>query len=539
VSKPAASPIVLEHNKRLSECLLWRHLEAYYTQFGQDAWKHIPLYPTSNPYIAETYAELVLQFLLEAQDTLNRDQPLYILELATGTGTFSFYMLQHLTAKLSSFEALAGLRWCYVMTDFAEKNIQAWQENPIFQPFVEAGRLDFSVYRPDTQCGLSLQQGQPFHTGGNPLIALANYFFDSLPQELFRVDGGQLLEGRVRFSVPTFPLSTDPGEAMASLKKEEFFIPMTGPYSEDPVWQGVLDHYTHQFEEASFLLPVGTFRCLDNLRALSHQRLVLLSSDKGFTRPSYMKGHFEQHYALHHGAFSFMVNYDAIGRYMESHGGVCLKTDDPNPMVATAMAILEPPDQPTSPWEQTRHAFHRNLIQQNPLNDLFYAQGFLFNAGTAKPSEQLDTYMAMIRLAQYDPVIFCGCAEKIYERLNHSSKGQRTCLAEALFRVEKNVFSIRAEHNTLFWIGKLYYGLAQRDAIYVDEALRVFQRALEILGEADCYSMFHVAACYEMQGKDALALSHYQTAARYLTTCELTQAAIARLSARLAGPQNP
>lgn len=90
---PDADYVVVDQEKRLSESIIWRMLENFYDTASISAWNQIPFYPTSNPFIAEAYAELIVSFLKDYRAHFDRNEPVYIIEMASGSGCFSFYLL--------------------------------------------------------------------------------------------------------------------------------------------------------------------------------------------------------------------------------------------------------------------------------------------------------------------------------------------------------------------------------------------------------------------------------------------------------------
>ena len=56
---------VIEQGKRFSQSVLWQLTRDYYHQRGLSAWESgtVPSYVTSNPYIAQVYANLVFTYL--------------------------------------------------------------------------------------------------------------------------------------------------------------------------------------------------------------------------------------------------------------------------------------------------------------------------------------------------------------------------------------------------------------------------------------------------------------------------------------------
>src|SRR5580692_7095229 len=97
--KPDATDrrIVIEQHKKFSESALWRMQREYFDQEGINAWvNQVPFYITSNPYIEKTYAELVISYICDwvRKHPESRKHPFYIMELDTGSGRFSYYVLK-------------------------------------------------------------------------------------------------------------------------------------------------------------------------------------------------------------------------------------------------------------------------------------------------------------------------------------------------------------------------------------------------------------------------------------------------------------
>ena len=81
---------------------------------------------------------------IHLEGKINDDNPFYVMELGTGSGKFSFYVIKHLNELVQE----SGLDFCftYVMTDFTENNLAYWKTHPALMPYVEQGCLDFAIY---------------------------------------------------------------------------------------------------------------------------------------------------------------------------------------------------------------------------------------------------------------------------------------------------------------------------------------------------------------------------------------------------------
>jgi len=194
--------ITIEENKRFSESSLWAAQREYYDREGIEAWAgDVPFYVTSNPFIANSYANIIIRFI---QDWMRKypdaaSKPFYILELGTGPGQFSYYLLKVLL-EIQKKLGLESLKIRYIMSDFTEKNIQFWESHSRLKPYIEQGILDFAQL--DLENGESItliETGKILSPGSldNPLIVIANYIFDTLKNDIFTVKEDTLFESLV------------------------------------------------------------------------------------------------------------------------------------------------------------------------------------------------------------------------------------------------------------------------------------------------------------------------------------------------------
>src|SRR5205814_414561 len=90
-----------------------------------------------------------------------------------------------------------GLDIRYVITDLAERNVQFWEGHKRLRPFRDAGLLDCAVYSPEIEDSVVIRHaGITLHPGEirNPIIVIANCFFERVRQDLFRISDGRLEE---------------------------------------------------------------------------------------------------------------------------------------------------------------------------------------------------------------------------------------------------------------------------------------------------------------------------------------------------------
>ena len=152
------SQIIIEENQRFSQSQLWQAQREFYDKKGVEAWAgDVPFYITSNPFIANCYAEIIIRFI---QDWCHlhpeaKQEPFYIFELGTGSGKFSFYTLKKIM-ELRDQLKLKDISIHYIMSDFTENNIKFWENHTALQSYVSQGVLDFSVFDLENDTSISL-----------------------------------------------------------------------------------------------------------------------------------------------------------------------------------------------------------------------------------------------------------------------------------------------------------------------------------------------------------------------------------------------
>src|ERR1043166_4363456 len=129
---------LLESPRRMSDCLLWNIQRTYYEQQGLEAWRSgvVPHYGVSNPFVARTYADIVMGYLRDCREAglVSPERPLYVVELGAGSGRFSYHFL-HAFLPLLSESSLRDAKVKVVLTDCVRANLEFWLSHPKFQPF--------------------------------------------------------------------------------------------------------------------------------------------------------------------------------------------------------------------------------------------------------------------------------------------------------------------------------------------------------------------------------------------------------------------
>ncbi|MFC1944175.1 tetratricopeptide repeat protein [Chloroflexota bacterium] len=500
-------PFILEQHKRLSQSLLWKLQRTFFEEHGIEAWRlgEVPHYITNNPFIAGAYAKVVIGFLKDCKNNaeaseeaafkLDHKQPVYIVELGAGSGRFAFHFLKQFLGLLRG-SVFSDIPVKYVMTDFSERTLDYWRTHPWLQPFVEQGLLDFARFDCEqdnepilTHCGDILSEG----TVRNPLIILANYFFDSIPQDAFYINQGYIYESLVTLTCPQMQSDTSDPDLLNTVEITYDHRPVNGDYYHDSDFDQILRDYVDSLEDTMLLFPCTAVRCIRDLAKLSNGRLLLLSADKGYSRKEDVLGRGCPQFKVH-GSLSMMVNYHAIGQYVLNQGCAVLQTAHRHKSLNVSAFTLGLP--PIAAVE-TNQAYVEAIERFGP--DDFYN----LKKGVEKfyDSLTLPQIFAYLRLSGWDANIFLGCFPTLLGLVDSLSKLEQQELYRVILQVWDTYYPIGEEKDLAFSLGMLLYGMA-----YYPEALDYFEQSLLLYGR-DISTVYNMGMCHYNLGQLETALA--------------------------------
>lgn len=406
---------------RFSEAPIWNIQRKYYEDKGTKAWNNdqVPQYITSNPMIAASYAEMIFGFLQDRANKGYSSEPVLIVELGAGAGRLAFHVLSEL-CQLRDYAGITLPSFRYIMTDLAINNVLAWREHPAFQSFIKEGLLDFAQFDAvhDTVLNLVVS-GTTIREADvkQPLIIIANYFFDSIPQELIYVGDGRIYEADVFVEYPEQQASLKPSDLLnqISLRYEHRRAP---EYEQETFpYRDVIAVYQEQLEDSHILFPVAGLNCLERLNRLSQAGFLLLTADKGdhlldnwkFAEPPEL---------ILHGSFSLTANYHAIQHVFEQRGAMALFPPHhyKNLNVGCILHVDTPLD-----YFNTRLAYRRSIIRFGPDEFFSLKMGIdrnLDNMG-------LQQILSFWRLGGYDVEFFIQSTKRISSLLQDADDGEK------------------------------------------------------------------------------------------------------------------
>ncbi|MFB0844680.1 SAM-dependent methyltransferase [Paenibacillus oleatilyticus] len=400
------------HNKqryRFSEAPIWNIQREYYEQEGLKAWNNdqVPQYITCNPMIAAAYAEMIFGFLQDRANKEDSSEPVLIVELGAGAGRFAFHVLHEL-CQLIDYAGITLPSFRYIMTDLAMNNVLAWKDHPALQAFIAKGILDFARFDAVHDTVLNLIVSDTTISKGDlkqPVVIVANYFFDSIPQELLYVSEGKIYEADVFIEYPKLKDSLKPSELLDQIslhykhRRAPEYEQETYPYRD------VIAIYQEQLEDSHILFPVAGLTCLERLNQLSQEGFLLITADKGdhllenwkFAEPPEL---------ILHGSFSLTANYHAIQQVMEQNGALALFP--PHHYKNINIGCIINMDTPMD-YFQTRLAYRRFIERFGP--DEFFSLKEWVDLNL--DSMELQQILSFWRLGGYDAEFFIQSTKQI------------------------------------------------------------------------------------------------------------------------------
>ncbi|MBY9078719.1 tetratricopeptide repeat protein [Paenibacillus sp. HN-1] len=444
------------HNQRFrfSEAPIWKVQRQYYEEKGTKAWNNdqVPQYITSNPMIAAAYADMIFGFLKDRVNRGNDSEPVYIVELGAGAGRLAFHLLNEL-CQLIEYTGISLPSFRYIMTDLAMNNVMAWKGHPAFQKFIAEGLLDFAQFDAVHDSVLNLiVSGTTISEGDlkQPLILVANYFFDSIPQDLIYIGDGKVYETDVY---------VEQSEDHDSLKPAEWLDQITLRYEhrraseyeqETYPYRNVISIYQEQLEDSHILFPTAGIACLEHLNRLSQSGFLLITADKGdhlldswkFAEPPEL---------ILHGSFSLTANYHAIKYVYEQKGAASLFSPHhyKNINVGCILHLDKPID-----YHNLRLAYRRCIERFGP-DDFFSMKCWVDRNLDSMGLEQI---LSFWRLSGYDAEFFIQSTTRISSLLLESNEEEKQDLLRGV---------------ELMWSS--YYVMEQRYDLTLDIGLILFE----------------------------------------------------------------
>jgi len=486
----------IDEKKRFSKSLLWQLQLDYYSKVGVNAWRKrvVPHVITSNTFIADQYVRMVYAYLQDWQDEIDKDYPVYLIELGTGAGRFSYHFLHRWLERTEEFGDL-DITFKYVLTDFTDSNLKFWNTHPLMKEMVDKGIADFALFDIINGTSLTLEHsGETLNseTIVNPIIAVANYLFDTVPLDMFYVEEHTLYESLVSLDTEFSADHEIISELLDSIKLEYDNVPVAGDYYENPTYNQILEDYRQHFNKTYFRFPVAGLDCCANLRNLSNDRMMLITADKGFTSLEAMDLREPPEIAVH-GGLSMMINFDTFKRYFEAEGGRWLDTPFQPNDIAVQVGVF---GEPENDHHQTAMTF-ADTIGSYSADDYHSLKVVLHDNYDQMTIQQM---LSVIRMGRWDSVLFEECFPHLMEKVQNTTDEIRMDVRLTMRKIWEHYYFIGEDRDIPFMIGVILNNIgAFRDSIIL------FNYSLQMHG-MDPGTLYNMGMAYLYLGDTQKAL---------------------------------
>ncbi|MVX67160.1 tetratricopeptide repeat protein [Clostridium chromiireducens] len=480
---------IVEAEKPLSQSMLWKLQTEFFSNQGPEAWIKgiVPQYITTNPYIANQYAKTVFGYLRDyvAREDTDKDTVIYIMELAAGVGRFTYTFLKRFLNMIEN-SSLKGIKFKYIVTDFAERNIEYWQSHSFLKPYFESGVLDCATFDIANDEEIRLRHSGEILSSGkmkNPLILFANYTFDSLPQDTFYVNDGKIYEGLITITSPEEKGDPNDKSILAGLDYYYTDEQIEGnDYYEDNNFNNVLMHYKYSLEDTAFYMPIIGLRCISRLRKLFNDDVILISADKGYKNEEAMHKNYHP-YLSKHGCISMTVNFHAIELYFKELGGKAIHSIYEHENINVSLFLLSKNDKDLI---ETSMAYNEVIETIGP-DDFYIMKKAFMPLSKSLTTKELLTFL---RFTVWDSRTLLELYNILLERIPNEEDFPQDELIDAINKVWEYYFPIGEDGDLGYYFGSIL-GYLGHD----EDALKFFESSLEFYGECP-ETNYEIALCY-------------------------------------------
>ena len=238
---------LLESFQLFSESRIWQLNRDYYQEKGVAAWSQgkVPHQITSNSLVGKTYAELILGVLKDRAKLNALQETIYILELGAGHGRLAYHILKHLD-KILALNHIPLPPFCYILSDIGEKNLTFFKEHTQLRCYYEKGTLDYAYYDAIGGDSIHLRYADRHIRArdlAQPVIAIANYFFDSIPTDLFHFNNGKASICSIELHTTSNQEEIQSNEILKSLEITYADKPYKKSYYKSDISNEILEDY--------------------------------------------------------------------------------------------------------------------------------------------------------------------------------------------------------------------------------------------------------------------------------------------------------
>jgi len=431
----------------------------------------------------------------------------HVLELGSGSGRLGFGLLRNLRRRLAA-TALRDQPVTVVLTDFESAKLEQLAAHPRFQQDLADGWLDFAVVDA-TAPGEVRTWRRDEVVAGAPLIVVANYVFDSLPAEVYAVGNGVVHEVGLTIHADAPTIDRYEPNALNRLRLTWQAAEEPAPPTGSPVVDALLSRYADVLDSTMVTIPTAGLVCLERLSRAAGAPTLALLGDKGWGQLRHLAGQGPPAVAPHAGAFSMMVNFDAVAQVVRAAGGTALLPPHQAQALVVGAFVLGGLEAPET---AERYAA---VLAEGGADDIFSVRRSLAAGG--KPTFQ--QALSRLRVDHFDAQLFLELFPTLHEGAAGAEGAAKTDLALAVRRVRDGWFPIGEPADVSLCLGVLLSRIGHHR-----EALALFAESIELRGPNAAASFASAIAHHALRELDqalkdvreSLALDPSDDAARRL-----------------------
>ena len=492
---------------RFSDSHIWKLMLEYYSKSGVSAWSSytVPFLITCNTFIAQKYAILINNLIQ------NKTQKTYILELGAGSGKLGFHILCELERMKVDWSKLT-----YVMSDFADLNIQYWKAHSALTPFIEKGALEFAKFDVYKDVAITLDSGTTLPEK-TEIIVIANYVFDSMAVDAFKIDSNKIYESKLAIGSTVNEQDAMDTTILQRMVTTWSYDETSVDHYKRDIYDKILSTYYEMFKdsiiEAHVIFPIAVLALLE--RVFAKMNVTVIVGDKGFSETDSFTLSGAPHIAVH-GSFSVMVNLHAIGLYFENMGGASLH----NPQQDAGIKISAFSNSTFS--DEFKDLFDNHICDFGPTDFHTMQRAVVLNKELT-----VEGIHSLLKLSNYDPDTFFNIKDIIVENLTTVSKNLRQDVYRSMGRVLKNYYFLNRDRDIYFELGRLFF--KTRD---FKQAIEFYNKSIDTLGIHNV-TLYNIALCYKEMGDKESALTFLKDSVKLDSTYERAKVLLIQLHAEI------
>lgn len=488
----------IEGFKPFGESIIWQLNRDYYQNTGIEAWTKgaVPHHITSNSMVGKTYAELIFSFLQDLSSKGQTQEKIYILELGAGHGRLAFHVLKHLE-RLKDLASVDLPDYCYILSDIVEDNLNFFKNHKQFKTYFEKGQLDFAFFDALDSDEIKLLHAEKTikqNSLGQPILAIANYFFDSLPNDVFHYKDNTISACTVKVDSKINPKDLPDNLILEQLEITVEDNPISLPLYEDEELNKIITQYKDLLIDSYLFFPKIAINCISRIRKLSKKGLLLISMDKGYNEIRDLQKTGEPDMVTH-GSFSFLVNFHAINTYcIKAAGKSLFPAFSSFHLQVACLLFLEDPKS----YTQTHLSYQRFVNDFGP-DDFNTLKKQIYKNQNGM---SLIEILSILRLSANDSVIFTNLLPRIKDLIQRITFNERKRLGQSLHTTWENYFYLNETKDLSFEIGGIFYALG-----FYQDAINYFNHSINQFGDkADVY--YNITLChYQLRQDEAFLKS--------------------------------